>query len=87
MSKQKHAIRSLLNIASPKKLSISQIKGITGIDEIDARKTLRSLREAGKIKSLDFGADIGRLYWFNDELLQEHPARNLKPSRSVDVNH
>jgi hypothetical protein len=86
MANPKHSVRSLLNIASPKKLTLAQIKGITAIDADDLREILRELIDAGKVKSLDYGKDVGRLYWFNEELLKGR-ARNLKPKRSVDVNH
>lgn len=87
MTNPKHAVRSLLNIAHPKKLSLSQIRQITRLDEDEVREILKNLREAGKVKSLDFGEGVGRLYWFNDELLKEHPNRSVKPKRDVDVNH
>lgn len=87
MANPKHSVRSLLNIAHPKKLSLSQIKGITRLEEGELREILKILRESNKIKTLDYGEGVGRLYWFNGELLEDHPNRNLRPKRSADVNH
>jgi len=87
MSKAKQAVRSLLNIAAPKKISLAQITRITMLDKDEAREILSSLRDAGKINTLDYGKDIGRLYWFNEEILKGQPNRNVKPIRGIDINH